>query len=131
MPATRSTSRNNLPGFQSREERWRQAKDGLLRPNLEAEGDRLGVRGPCQVAPGCKDRWFIAGSRDGGLGWIVAMRQASLRAAAPLMTLLRDPRGVKGAAQSSGRSEAQQANRAHPRTPPRTSVTKSRSCFQI
>src|SRR4029453_9387887 len=96
MPATRSTSRNNLPGFQSRDDRWRQAKDGILRPNLEAEGDRLGVRWPCQVAPGCKDRWFIAGSRDGGLGWIVAMRQASLRATTPMMTILLHPPGSEG-----------------------------------
>ena len=48
-----------------------------------------------------------------------------------MMTILLHPRGVKEAAQSSGRSEDQQANRAHLRTPPQTSVTKSMSCFQI
>jgi hypothetical protein len=73
----------------------------------------------------------IACLTDGSLVESVAVRQASLRAAAPMMTIPLHPRGVKEAAQSSGRSEDQQANRAHRRTPPRTSVTKSISCFHI
>ena len=48
-----------------------------------------------QGAKGCEDRLFTRW----GLGRVMAVRQASLRAAAPMMTIPLHPRGVKEAAQ--------------------------------